>query len=81
MKDERVRAVFLEAIRHVAPDVDLESLDPRADLRRRADLDSVDIANLVVALHEQLGVDVPESDYAELTTIDGAVTYLKRRLE
>lgn len=81
MNDERVRTVVLDAIRNVAPDVDVEALDPGADLRREADLDSVDVANLVVRLRDVLGIDVPETEYDELTTVDRAVAYLERKLE
>lgn len=79
-RDDRVRAVLLDAIQRIAPDVEIDSLDATEDLRRQADLDSVDIANLVIRLHEELGVDVPETDYGRLTTIDGAVAYLQKRL-
>jgi acyl carrier protein len=44
------------------------------------DLDSFDFLNVMVAIHDELGVDVPEVDYAKLTTLDAAVTYLCQRL-
>jgi hypothetical protein len=31
-------------------------------------------------LHEKTGVDVPESDYGKMMTLDGSVDYLVRRL-
>jgi acyl carrier protein len=80
MTEEQIRSALLEQLRRVAPDVDPAALDPAADLREQADLDSVDVANLVVALHEELGVDVPETDYRELETVDRAVAYLSGRL-
>jgi acyl carrier protein len=78
--DEEIRDVLVDTLDGIAPDIDVASLDPGMDLRRQADLDSVDIASLVVTLHEELGVDVPETDYGELTTLDGAVAYLSRRM-
>ncbi len=36
--------------------------------------------NIVVALHERLGVDIPESDYPRLFSIDSAIRYLAGRL-
>lgn len=79
MTEQEIRDSFLNALHRVAPDVDIASLDPTGDLREEADLDSVDIVNLVVRLHETLGVDVPETDYGEMTTLDRAVTYLTAR--
>ena len=40
------------------------------------DLDSMDFLNLVTALHNETGIDVPERDYPRLSTIDGFVAYV-----
>jgi acyl carrier protein len=40
------------------------------------DLDSMDVLNLVTALHERLGVDIPEADYPEISTARKAAAYL-----
>jgi acyl carrier protein len=40
----------------------------------------VDFLNLMLALHERLGVDIPELDYPQLSNINSAVRYLARRL-
>jgi len=73
------RAAIVAALSRIAPEVDVEVLDASADLREEADLDSVDFMNLVVALHEELGVDIPESDYDQLSTLDEMVAYLASR--
>ena len=52
---------------------------PAQPLREQIDLDSFDFLNVIIRLHEILGIDIPESDYAELATLDGAVDYLARR--
>ena len=36
----------------------------------------MDFLNFIIALHRRLDVDIPESDYPKLRTIDGAVAYL-----
>ena len=40
------------------------------------DLDSMDFLNLVTALHEETGIDVPERDYPQLSTLAGFVSYV-----
>jgi len=75
-----VRSKLLELLRHIAPEIDPATLDPRESLRAQADLDSVSVMELVVAVHRELGVDVPETEYRELDTLDGAVEYLAKRL-
>jgi acyl carrier protein len=46
------------------------------NLRDQLDLDSMDVLNLVVALHGTLGVEIPEADYPRLATLDDCVEYL-----
>jgi len=76
----RARAAVAEALARIAPEVAVDVLDASADLREEADLDSVDFMNLVVALHEELGVEIPESDYDQLSTLHDMVAYLASRL-
>jgi hypothetical protein len=45
------------------------------------DLDSRDLLNFVIALHEASGVGIPEKDYPQLASLNGCVQYLKGRLE
>jgi acyl carrier protein len=40
----------------------------------------MDWLNVIVGLHERFGVDIPESDYAKLTTLDVIVAYLAGRI-
>ena len=51
-------------------------VEPDATLREALELDSMDFLNLVVAINEATGIDVPEHDYAELTTVDGFAAYM-----
>ena len=76
MTNEALKGVVLRAIARVAPEADLNKLDPRADLRDQLDLDSVDFMNVIVAIHAELGVDVPEADYPKMASLDACVAYL-----
>jgi acyl carrier protein len=40
----------------------------------------MDFLNLVIDLHRRTGVEVPETDYPKLATLDSAVAYLAARL-
>jgi len=70
-----------EELNNIAPEVDLATLDPAADLREAIDIDSIDFLNLVTALHRRTGIEVPEIDYPKLTTLSGAVAYLEAKLK
>jgi acyl carrier protein len=67
-------------LERIAPGVDLQSVPRGADLRGELDLDSMDFLSFVVGLDERLGVEIPEEDYPQMTTLDGAVDYLLSRL-
>jgi acyl carrier protein len=76
MTREEIRATVLRALGEIAPEADLASLAPDIGLRDQLDLDSMDILNFVVGLHAALGVEIPESDYPKLATLDGCLDYL-----
>jgi acyl carrier protein len=76
MTRDQIRQTVLTALGRVAPEVDPAALDPAAPLRDQIDIDSMDFLNFLVALHKELGVDIPEKDYPRLATLDGCVTYL-----
>jgi acyl carrier protein len=71
-----IRAGVMLAIKAVAPEVDEGELAADRSLRAQVDLDSMDWLNVIVGLHDRFGVDIPEADYARLTTLDAIVTYL-----
>ena len=80
MNEADIRTVLQEELGNIAPEMDLQKLDPAADLREALDIDSMDFLNFIIAVHHRLGVDIPELDYPELVTLDGAATYLKSKL-
>ena len=80
MTRDEIKRIIDEELGNIAPEADLQALDPAADLREALDIDSMDFLNLVTALHRRLGIDVPELDYPKLVTLDGAVRYLGSRL-
>ena len=73
------RTLLAELLHRIAPEVDLDEVDPDAPLQESMDLDSMDFLNLVTALHEATGIEVPERDYPSLATITGFVDYVMAR--
>ncbi len=74
------RQTILDAIVKVAPDVDPDTLPSDVDFREEAELDSMDFLGVLTAVQESTGIEVPETDYSEITTIDRFVTYLAARI-
>jgi acyl carrier protein len=71
--------VVLRVLGDIAPEADLTSLRPDLAFRDQLDLDSMDMLNFVVGLHDALGVEIPEADYPKLATLDACVEYLASR--
>jgi acyl carrier protein len=80
MTDEDLKGFVLDTMTAIAPEIDVATVDLGANLREQFDFDSMDFLNFVIALHERLNVEIPEADYRELVSVDGAVNYLKSRL-
>lgn len=79
MTEAEIRNLFAKLIGEIAPEADMATLGDDEDMREALDLDSMDFNNLIIALHERTGIDVPESDYARLFTVSGAIAYLGDR--
>lgn len=78
MNEQQAREAFLAALAEVAPEADPAAIDPQRDLGEQLEIDSIDFLNLIVALAGRTGIEVPERDYPQLRTVDGAVGYLGR---
>jgi len=72
----QLRSSIVETLLEVAPDIDAATLDHGAALREQFDFDSMDQLNFAVALHRKFGIDIPETDYARLASVDACVQYV-----
>ena len=76
MTKNEIRGIVLRALGQIAPEADLSQLKPNLRIRDQLDVDSMDLLNFVIGLHQQLQVDIPEADYSKLATLDGCIDYL-----
>ena len=79
-QDKPLSSVFLDVLRRVAPDMDGVALDPGRTFRDQLGIDSIDFLNFVMALEEQMGVRIAESDYPKLSSLNGCTAYFASRL-
>lgn len=80
MDREALKATALGILRGIAPEVEPADIEPAIPLRQQVDLDSMDWLNFLIGLHQRLGVNIPEADYARLVTLDNVLDYLQARL-
>ena len=80
MTREDIKTTVVEALSRIAPEIDAAALQPKASFRDQLDLDSMDFLNFVLAIHDRLGIEIPEADYPRLASLEGAVEYLAARV-
>jgi acyl carrier protein len=81
MTEVDIRKVLNEELNNIAPEIDMSTIDPAADLREALDIDSMDFLNFITAIHNRLGIDIPEIDYPKLVTFDKASAYIASKLQ
>ena len=74
---EDPHALLARLLHRIAPEVHLDRVEPAEPLQDAAGLDSMDFLNLVSALFEETGIDVPERDYPQVASIDGFIAYVR----
>jgi len=80
MNAEEPRPGIVSLLQRIAPEIEENTLDPKTALRDQVDLDSIDWLNFLVSLHDRYRVEIPESDYEKLRTLDDIAAYLASRL-
>jgi acyl carrier protein len=80
MTKDEIRGVIFRVLGKVAPEADLSTLKPNLRIRDQLDIDSMDLLNIVIALHQELNVEIPEADYSKLATLDDCIAYLETAL-
>lgn len=81
MTRPEIRQVIIGILERIAPDEDLSALDDARPFREQMELDSMDFLDIVMELRKQYRVQIPESDYEHLATMDSTVTYLEPLLK
>lgn len=76
MTEEGIRQAVIDIMSEILPDEDLANIDPDKPLREQLDLDSMDFLDIIMELRKRYGIEVPESDYGELVTMNSTVDYL-----
>lgn len=79
LNSDGLRRLLIECIASVAPEADFGSLRADRPWREEFEIDSFDFQNILISVSKRLGIEVPESDYRKLATLDAFVRYLAER--
>jgi len=80
MEQQELLAAVVSTLKSIAPEVEESDLAADQPLRAQVDLDSMDWLNFLIGLHDKLKVDIPESDYARLRTLNDLLDYLRAKV-
>jgi acyl carrier protein len=70
--EDRVKEIIAKEL-----EVDVKQLTSEAKFIEDLGADSLDIVELVMALEEEFGLDIPDEDADKLKTVGDAMNYLK----
>ena len=70
--EDRVKEIVAKEL-----EVDIKQLTTEAKFIEDLGADSLDIVELVMALEEEFGIDIPDEDADKLKTVGDAMNYLK----
>jgi acyl carrier protein len=76
MTKSQLQETIFTIIQQIAPEADLQALGPDDDMRDALSIDSFDHLNILIGLNDALGVEIPESDAGQLTTVAAMLQYL-----
>jgi acyl carrier protein len=80
MTQEQIQTAIIEQILEIAPDIDEADILPDKNIQRSLEIDSFDFLKILTALNEIIGVEVPESDYAKVDTLEHMVGYFSEKM-
>lgn len=77
MNHDDLAACVRRILHDIAPEADVERINPRLSFRDQLDMDSVDYLNFILAIEAETGARIPDRDYPKLSTLGSCVAYLE----
>jgi acyl carrier protein len=73
---ERVTAVIVRELR-----VETQAVEPGASIAHDLGADSLDAVEVVMALEDEFGLEIPDRDAERITTVQQAIEYVTHAVE
>jgi acyl carrier protein len=74
------RARILQILVTIAPEAATVDLQDDVPFRKQFTFDSVDFLRFATQLQAHYQIRIPERDYPELSTLNGCVNYIRKRI-
>lgn len=79
MNEQEIMELVHKSLFDIAPELEGEAIETDVPLRDQFDIDSMDFLNLMIALHEATGVEIPESAYSLVATVQGIADFIRKK--
>ena len=73
--EDRVKEIIAKEL-----EVEIKQLTPEAKFIEDLGADSLDIVELVMALEDEFGLDIPDEDAESIKTVQNAIDYITEKM-
>ncbi|NJN48178.1 MAG: acyl carrier protein [Candidatus Competibacteraceae bacterium] len=80
MNQNAIKETVTRLVNEIAPDANVEAVDPDVSFHDQFELDSIDFLRLMLALEKEFNIAIFDFDYPKLSTLRGCENYLMTRL-
>jgi acyl carrier protein len=78
---EKREEIFKTITEHLeARGVDVSDVSPQSDLYDDLDLDSLETVELTLGLEERYGIEIPDSELEDVSTVNDAIDLIEQKL-
>ena len=79
LNEENIKQTIFKIFGKIAPEIDSATIEATEELNEEFEIDSMDFLKVVVQLDEIYGIEIPESDYGEISTLEKMVAYIQQK--
>jgi acyl carrier protein len=76
MNEQEIKATLFQLLKRIAPDTEPEELNENDNFRNELGMDSFDFLQFMIALNEKLQIEIPEQQYASISSIKSLTDYI-----
>ncbi|HEY9639444.1 MAG TPA: phosphopantetheine-binding protein [Coleofasciculaceae cyanobacterium] len=73
----QTKEITVNILRTIAPEADFDALGDDENIRQALGIDSFDFLNFMIGINDSFGVEIPETDYGKLMTLDDVIDYIE----